>query len=153
MAMLIEVIRGIRNIRSEYNVPPSRKIEALISAGEWAATLENQREALIRLTNMDGSSLTIANSIGEPPQQAATVTSGGITVYLPLAGLVDLAAERERLQKELDGLTQQIERSEKLLSDENFTGRAPANVIQRERDKLESLRLEQSELQKRLTDL
>jgi len=153
MAMLIDVIRAIRNIRSEYNVPPSRKIEALISAGEWMATLENQREALIRLTNMDGASLTIANSIAKPPQQAATVTSGGITVYLPLVGLVDLAAERERLQKELAGLTQQIERSEKLLNDENFTGRAPANVIQRERDKLESLRLEQSELQKRLADL
>ena len=153
MALLIDTIRGIRNVRSEYDVPPSRKIAALISGSESAGMLESQREALIRLSNLDPANLQIASTISNPPQQAATVTSGGITAYLPLAGLVDLAAEKERLQKELTNLTQQIERSEKLLGDPNFSGRAPANVVQREKDKLDGLRLEQAELQERLGDL
>jgi valyl-tRNA synthetase len=153
MVTLIEIIRGIRNIRAEYDVPPGRRIEALISAGEWTVLLENQRETLVKMATLESASLRIERAIADPPQQAATTTVGGITVYLPLAGLVDLAAERTRLQKEMDNLNAQIERSEKLLGDDNFAARAPAQVVQRERDKLETLRLEHSEIEKRLQSL
>lgn len=153
MALLIDLIRGIRNVRAEYNVPPSRRIAALISGGKWADKLNSQRETFIRLATLDAENLTIEPSIAEPPQQAAAVTAGGITAYLPLAGLVDLAAERDRLQKEADQLAGLIARSEGLLGNENYTSRAPADVVQRERDKLDNMKLEHSEIEKRIAAL
>jgi valyl-tRNA synthetase len=153
MALLMELIRGIRNIRAEYNVPPGRRIAALISAGDWALTLADQRDLLARLAMLEPTQLEIAAAIAEPPQQAATVTVGSITAYLPLAGLVDLDAERQRLQKELENLKAQLERSEQLLANENFTARAKPDVVQRERDKLDGLRAEHNEVEKRLAAL
>jgi valyl-tRNA synthetase len=153
MAMLIDLIRGIRNVRAEYNVPPSRRIAALISGSKWTQMLGNQRETFIRLATLDAENLTIEERISEPPQQAAAVTAGGITAYLPLAGLVDLAAERDRLQKEADQLAGLIARSEGLLGNENYTSRAPTDVVQRERDKLDNMKLEHSEIEKRIAAL
>src|SRR5574341_76624 len=92
MTLLMELIRGIRNIRAEYNVQPSRRIPALIAGGEWAAILADQRELFTRLANLDSEALDIRPALEGIPDQAASVTVGGVTAFLPLAGLVDLDA-------------------------------------------------------------
>jgi valyl-tRNA synthetase len=153
MTLVMDLIRGIRNVRSEYNVPPSRRISAVISAGEWADLLNAQRESFIRLANVDGEGLKIEQALSEQPAQAASVTVGGVTAFLPLADLVDLEAERARLRKELDAAAGQIARSEGLLEGNSFARRAPAEVVQRERDKLENLRATHATLQERLKTL
>jgi valyl-tRNA synthetase len=150
MGLLMELIRGIRNLRTEYDVPPSRKITAQISAGAHAQMLGEYRELFTRLANVDGESLDVQEHITTPPNQAATVSAGEVLVYLPLAGLVDLAVEKERLNKELTALAEQIAKAEGLLSNEGFSSRAPAEVVQKERDKLAALKAEQAVVQSRV---
>jgi len=70
-----------------------------------------------------------------------------------LAGLVDLDAERNRLQKEIDNLSKQMERSEGLLANQGFVAKAPPEVIERERAKYEELRTRRQQLAERLADL
>jgi valyl-tRNA synthetase len=78
---------------------------------------------------------------------------GGIEIYLPLAGMVDLEAERARLQKELGHIENGVARSQKLLSNEGFTAKAPAEVVAKERDKLTSLQEQAEKLRGRLETL
>jgi valyl-tRNA synthetase len=80
------------------------------------------------------------------------VVVGDVVCYLPLAGLVDLEAERERLAKSLAEIESRIARSQALLAGE-FAQKAPAHVVQRERDKLADLQTEQAKLKERLAAL
>jgi valyl-tRNA synthetase len=73
-----------------------------------------------------------------------------VTVYLPLADLIDLDAERERLRRELANLDQQIARTRALLGNESFVGKAKPEVVQRERDKLEALAASRRAVEERL---
>jgi len=90
--------------------------------------------------------LRIEETLAQKPEQAATLVVGTVECYLPLAGLVDIAAERARLTKEREEVTAQIARLEKLLANEGFTSKAPAPVVEKERARL-------AELQERLTRL
>jgi valyl-tRNA synthetase len=153
MTLLMDLIRGIRNARAEYNVPPSRKINAVIQAGEWSDRLRAQREMFGRLANVDSDTLEISAALSQPPDRAASVTVGSVTAYLPLVGLVDLDAERSRLQKERDNIAQQIARSEDLLAGDGFAKRAPKEVVQRERDRLDNLKATHTALEERLRTL
>jgi valyl-tRNA synthetase len=138
MSLLMDLIGGVRNIRAEYSVPPSRKVTALINGGDLSEMLRNHHEMLSRLANVDPGTLQIEDQIAQPPDQAASVTLGMVTVYLPLAGLVDLEAEKKRLTKEIEATSAQISRSEGLLNSD-FVDRAPPEVVQRERTKMETL--------------
>jgi valyl-tRNA synthetase len=153
MGLLMGLIRGIRNARAEYKVDPSRRIGAMIEAGNAAETLDGQREAFARLANVDLDALRIAPVLDDPPEQAATATVDGVTVFLPLAGMVDLDTERERVRKELEDIQRRIEESEKLLANEGFTGNAPEAVVQRERDKIADLTASRTALEERLSAL
>jgi valyl-tRNA synthetase len=147
----MELIRGIRNRRAEYNVTPGKRIPALIAAGDAKEWLDEQRAVLCSLAKLDSNQLGIQPTI-EPPAQAATIVVGEAVCYLPLAAIVDLEAERERLSKELAEIAERIARSESLLAGE-FAQKAPEHVVQRERDKLGDLQAEQAKLEERLTAL
>jgi valyl-tRNA synthetase len=151
MDLAVALIRGIRNRRAEYDVTPGRRIPALIAAGAAAGWLDEQRAVLCALAKLDADLLSIQLAI-EPPAQAATVVVGDVVAYLPLAGLVDLEAERERLAKTLAGIEDRIDRSRTLLAGE-FAQKAPDHVVQRERDKLADLQAEQAKLKERLAAL
>jgi valyl-tRNA synthetase len=151
MGLAIELIRGIRNVRSEYNVQPGRRVAALIAGGDHAAMLAAQRDVLTQLARLDPDQLAIQPAI-EPPHQVASIVVGGVTCYLPLAGLIDLEAERARLGKELDEVVAVIARSEKQLAGP-FAQKAPPDVVQRERDKLADLQQRREQLEERLNAL
>lgn len=151
MELATALIRGIRNRRAEYDVTPGKRIPALIAAGDASGWLEEQRALLCTLAKLDPAQLTIQPT-AEPPAQAATIVVGDIVCYLPLAALVDLEVERERLSSELARIEPRIARSENLLAGE-FAQKAPAHVVQRERDKLADLQTEQAKLEKRLAAL
>ncbi|MFQ5611179.1 MAG: valine--tRNA ligase [Anaerolineae bacterium] len=154
MALLIEAIRAIRNARAGYNVEPARRIPALIAAGEKYELFETQRGILTQLARLDGEALRLAHTLFEKTEDAvALVVGGGIEIYLPLAGLVDLEAERARLEKELGQVIQGIARSAGMLSNQNFVNKAPEEVIQRERDKLAELETQAEKLRERLAAL
>jgi valyl-tRNA synthetase len=151
MGLMMELTRGFRNLRAEYDVTPGKRIPALIAAGAAAETLQDQRSVLCSLAKLDDDQLIIQPTI-EPPDQSATVVVGDVVGYLPLAALVDLDAERERLAKELADIDGRIARSEGLLAGD-FAQKAPEHIVQRERDKLADLQAEQAKLKERLAAL
>jgi valyl-tRNA synthetase len=150
-AILMDLVRGIRNARAEYNVEPGHKISAHIAPGGHGDLIKNYRNVFARLCNIDRIALLTDGTV--PPEQAATIVSADVTAYLPLADLVDLEAERKRLQQELDDLTQQMTRTETLLNNDNFVTKARPDVVQRERDKLASLTASHQAVEERIRNL
>jgi valyl-tRNA synthetase len=151
MESLMAIVRAVRNARADYDVKPGHPIPALISAGEREGLVRAQAEVLCTLARLDPAQLTVGSHL-EAPAQALTLVAGNVTTYLPLSGLVDLAAEVQKLGKELAETEAQIERSLGLLSGP-FAQKAPAAVVQRERDKLGELQDRAASLRKRLADL
>jgi valyl-tRNA synthetase len=150
-AILIDLVRGIRNARAEYDVEPARQISANIDPGNHQGLIDPHRSVFARLCNV--RQITLTSDGADLPEKAVTVVAGDVTAYLPLADLVDLNAERERLQRELADLAQQIGRTENLLQNENFVTKAKPEVVQRERDKLVSLTASRQAVEERMTKL
>ncbi len=134
-ALVQDVIRSIRNLRAEKNVAPSKKIAASFAAGAKATLLQEQDQVIAALTGLDTSQYIIQETLAERPADAAALVIGSVEIYLPLAGMVDLAEEKTRLEKELKEAQSQIKRLEKLLSSD-FANKAPAALVQKEREKL-----------------
>jgi valyl-tRNA synthetase len=151
IATLREIIIGIRNIRAEYKVEPAKFVPATI-VSTTAAQLETQRALLARMARLDTAQLTIVPSIGQRPKAAATLVIGDIEVFVPLAGLIDLDAERQRLRRDLDAAVADAERKRTRLNDASFTGKAPAAVVQKERDFLANLEAQITRLSQRLEE-
>ena len=131
------IVRGIRNIRSEMNVPNSRKTKVYI--------VSDQAELCEGIPELAGSvmPLMMANEIvirqdkEEISDNAVSVVVPDAVVYLPLEDLVDFEQEKERLSKEEERLNKEIRRAQGMLSNEKFVSKAPADKVQAERDKLE----------------
>ncbi|MCB0208079.1 MAG: valine--tRNA ligase [Anaerolineae bacterium] len=154
MAILIDVIRAIRNIRSEYDVEPGKKITALIAAGEHYAMLEKHIEIVTSLARLDEKTLTLQTAFSKKPDQTVgQVISGGIEIYLPLAGMIDVEAERERVKKDLTFLEKGIASSRGKLNNKGFVDKAPADVVERERERLADLELQLAKVEQRLKEL
>jgi len=147
------LVRAIRNARSEYGVEQGRRIAAVISAGENTSFLREQASVLEALARVDGEQLLIEERLQSVPEKALTLVVGGYECYLPLAALVDLDAERIRLRAELERIVGEIARSEKLLANQGFVGKAPEAVVQKERDKLADHRDRRGKLRERLDSL
>ena len=152
-ALVQELITSIRNIRNEYKVEPARFVAATVVAGPRAAMLNEQRAQIVRLARVADDQLSIVEQVAAKPEQSAAVVVGDVEAYLPLAGLVDLAAERARLSKELETVTADIARRAGRLGNAGFVDKAPANVVQRERDGLEAAKVTAEKLRERLAQL
>ncbi len=151
MALLMDLIRGIRNVRSEYNVEAGRRIAVTIAAGASTPTLEAQRPVLAFLAHLAPDKLSIVTDCA-PLAQSATVVVGDVVAYLPLAGLIDLDAERLRLQKALANLEGRIAGSRQRLNGP-FAQKAPADVVQREREHLVEMETEAAQVREHLARL
>ncbi|MEJ5314241.1 valine--tRNA ligase [Anaerolinea thermophila] len=134
-----EIVRAIRNLRAEKKVEPGRRIPTVLICGERLALLENQREVIAHLAGVDLHQFTLLSETGEKPAPAVSQVVMGVEIYLPLSGLVDAEEERKRLEKELAEAQSQIERLEKLLNS-SFAEKAPAPVVEKERQKLATFR-------------
>ncbi|MDP6559463.1 MAG: class I tRNA ligase family protein, partial [Candidatus Binatia bacterium] len=135
---LIGIIRGIRNLRTELNCPPSREVSVILYASEDDLRFVRSQEPYLR-------TLARANSIdylsdGEKPKRAATAVVGAVEIYLPIEDLVDLREERERLAKEVAKVEPELVRAQKKLSNKDFLAKAREEVIQKERDKAEQIK-------------
>ncbi|GAI24517.1 unnamed protein product, partial [marine sediment metagenome] len=102
MALIMEIVRAIRNARAEYKVEPGQCIEAIIAAGEEYELLSSQKDVLTTTARLDAEKLYLARTVGEKPTQALVLVVGGVEIYLPLAGMVDLTKERQRLTMEIE---------------------------------------------------
>ncbi|MEV2423093.1 valine--tRNA ligase [Paenibacillus larvae] len=135
MVLLMDLIRAVRNIRAEVNVPMSKKIELLIkpSDAENLNILHKNEEYVRRFCNT--SVLEISEALASP-DKAMTAVVTGAELFLPLAGLIDIAQEIARLEKELQTLHGEVARIEKKLANEGFMAKAPEKVIEEEKAKL-----------------
>jgi len=152
-ALVQELITSIRNVRNEYKVEPSHFVAATVAAGARAAMLNEQRAQIVRLARVADEQLSIVERLDAKLDHAAALVVGDVEVFLPLAGLVDLAAERARLSKELDAADADIARRAARLGNAGFVDKAPANVVQRERDGLEAAMVTAEKLRERLAQL
>jgi valyl-tRNA synthetase len=126
-------VSAIRQVRADYNVAPGKQVEAVLVSDDATTRAVFETEAALagRLTR---STLTV--SPAKPGGAAATqVIAGGAEVVVPLAGIVDLGKEREKLSKELAELERQLASLRGRLSNEGFVSRAPAHVVEAERQK------------------
>ncbi|HEY45248.1 MAG: valine--tRNA ligase [Anaerolineae bacterium SM23_ 63] len=137
-SMIMDLVRAIRNLRSERKVEPARQIAAIIVGSELTDLLKSLQQAIAVLAKLDPEQFQIHPSLTTAPPESVPLVVGPIEAYLPLAGMVDLAAERARLTKELDEVNEQITRIGELLAGP-FSERAPKNVVEKERKKLASL--------------
>jgi len=132
MGVLMEITREVRNIRSNYNIPPGERLPLTLRTSTPAhdAVLQVCEEYLTNLARL--SRLTRGRQV-TTPEMAASALVRGIEVYVPLEGLVDLAAERGRLNRELAKVNESLERVNRKLTNTDFLDKAPAEVVSRQR--------------------
>jgi len=151
MTSWLEVVREIRNTRAEYKVDPGRRIQAIARDSASASELARHSYVLQRLCNVE--SLRLIHAAVAEPSNAASIVVGEMSLYLPLEGMLDIAAECRRLRGERKKVQAQLERTAKMLANENFLRRARSDVVQRERDRLTELQSAQAQIAERLASL
>lgn len=149
MHSIMEVTRGIRNIRGEMNVPPGKTAQAIAVASTPAIrqALEEGKEYIEGLAGVD---LDICASLQEKPEQAAAAVAKGVDIFVPLKGLIDVDREVARLKKELAAVEKDLAKVRNKLSNEAFLTKAPDEIVAKEKGKEEELSGKAKTLQERL---
>jgi valyl-tRNA synthetase len=143
---LKQVITAIRNIRGEMRIPPGKSLPLYLHNGDEQdrRRLDENRNFLSRMAKLD-------NIIWLTPEQSAppsvTQLVGRMEILVPMAGLIDKTAELERLGKEIQKLKQEVGRGEQRLKNPGFADRAPAEVVAKEREKLNEYRSQLAKLE------
>jgi len=139
MELIIQAITGIRNIRGEMEIPPSKFLEAVVNAHEESvvSVLEDHADAIKDLARLE--SLRIARG-AERPRGAATAIFDAFDIYVPILGIVDIAGELARIEKRLAKHEKELSQIERKLSNKNFLEKAPADVVEKEREKQSTLK-------------
>jgi len=150
---LIEIVRAIRNARTEAGVEPGRWIAAEIFPGPHRAAFETARRELATLARIADDELVMLDGAPQGSQGALTAVAGNVVAILPLAGMVDLEAERDRLRKEIAATMAERDRAQAQLGNEAFVSRAPDQVVAVQRQRLATAEEQISLLERRLAEL
>ncbi len=152
MEGIMEIIRTIRNLRAEMNVAAGKRTHLMLLPQEgWADTLRDADAYFCRLAGASESRV-IGDAACITEKTVSAVTAAG-TLYIPLGDLVDFAKEIARLEKEMDHIRKEIARAEGKLSNQGFLAKAPAALVEQEKEKLCANRLKAETLEKRIAEL
>ena len=134
MQLLIDVISGIRNIRGEMNIPPSQKLECLIHCEDAAKrdTIKSYSDLIINMARLESLDTGASD---ERPKASATAVVDDVTLFVSLEGIVDVAKESARLEKEIAKLAKENEGLTRKLANEQFVSKAPADVVEKVRQR------------------
>ena len=148
-----DLVKGVRNVRTEMDVPPSRKAKIFIVADDAALreTFEKTREAYQNLAG--ASDVSVQADKNGIEDDAVSVVIPGATLYLPLEDLVDFEKEKERLLKEKERLVKELARSRGMLSNEKFLSKAPEAKVQEEKEKLAGYEQMMAQVEERLAQM
>ncbi|MGO9395946.1 MAG: valine--tRNA ligase [Desulfobaccales bacterium] len=137
LALVMGCIIAIRNLRAEMNVPPAVQVKAYIHSPDDQAIqgLHKHRQSISLLAKVEDLHF---NDASGPPPSAARAVVGNVDIYLPLAGIIDFTEEERRLSREIEKLGKDLTAAQRKLSNEDFLGKAPAQVVQKEKEKLTS---------------
>ncbi|WP_018931423.1 valine--tRNA ligase [Gracilibacillus lacisalsi] len=152
MKQLVAIIRSVRNIRAEVDTPMSKEIPIIVQANDEAVKkqLEINRVYIDRFCNP--SELTIDTNVAVPDKAMSAVVTGA-ELFLPLEGLIDIDKELTRLQGELDKLNKEVDRVDKKLANEGFVSKAPAHVVEAEKEKQKDYMEKREKVQARIEEL
>jgi valyl-tRNA synthetase len=153
MRVVVDLIRAVRNARAELKIEPNRSIEVIVDAAGSFAAIESEAEAIRALARAEPLTLLGAHDERPDPREVKTTVLGEVTVMLPLAGLVDSAAEKDRLQAELDDARSRVRGLGERLANDAFRSRAPAAVVEKEEARLAETRQRMTRLEEELTRL
>lgn len=153
LAHVKELVKGIRNLRTEMDVPPSRKAKVFIVSEDKALceTFESMKKTYQNL--ISASEIDVQSDKAGIGEDAVSVVIPGAVVYMPLEDLVDMEKEKERLLKEEERLKKELARSHGMLNNEKFVSKAPAAKIQEEKDKLTKYEQMMATVQERLAQM
>ncbi len=142
-------IVGIRNIRGELNIGPAKQLDVILrnTSKDDQSRLEQNRTFLMSLAKL--ASIRILGE-GEEAPMSTTQLVGEMEVLVPMAGLIDKDAEIKRLTKEVEKLAKEVLRFEGKLNNERFISKAPANVVEKEKAKLEDAKSAKATLEQQL---
>ncbi|HLE58005.1 MAG TPA: valine--tRNA ligase [Rhodothermia bacterium] len=148
-----EMITGIRNVKSQKGVPPSREVSVFVSLGSNGASLAGTLERNSRyFERLSRASATIGTDL-EKPAASIPIVVGRHQVFIPLKGLLDVEGEKTRLQKEIAQKEGFLDGVRRKLQNEQFLKRAPADVVAREQQKEQDAAAELEKLRENLRDL
>ena len=149
MEVITEIISGIRNIRGEMNIAPSLTLEASVQSQDELKieTIKQYQDIIINLARLKSFS---ASESGIKPKSSATAIVNGASIFVSLEGIIDFAKEAGRLEKEINKLTKELSAVSNKLSNENFLNKAPADVVEKVKEKNMALLEKQQKLQANL---
>ena len=148
-----EAVRGIRNVRTEMNVAPSRKAQVYVVSENEDIVGAFTEGKLFFASLAYASEVTVQKDKAGIPEDAVSVVIANATLYIPFAELVDLNQEVERLQKEEKRLTGELARVNGMLNNEKFMSKAPETKIAEEKDKLAKYTQMMEQVKERLAQL
>jgi valyl-tRNA synthetase len=142
-----EVVTAIRNIRGEMNLAPSKLINVFLKTDKVTEEQALYMKSLVRIEKLEFD-------LNMPkPKASASAVVKGCDIFIPLEGLIDLDVERARIEKEITRLSSSLQGVKKKLSNENFVAKAPSDVIEKERTKMEDWEKSLEKLKEILLDL
>jgi valyl-tRNA synthetase len=153
MDSVLEIIRSIRNARAERKVEAAKWIEAHVYTDELFAAINSQSTAIETLARVRPLAVKERHQRQVTDEKALVIVLKESEVVLPLSGMVDAVAERQRLEKERGKLKTEIDRLEQKLQDISFTSKAPESVVGKEREKLSGYKDKLERLEKELCQL
>ena len=151
--LIKEAVRGIRNVRTDMNVAPSRKAHVIVVTKDPQVKETFTQGEVFFASLSYASGVTVQENTDGIAEDAVSVVIEGATVYIPFAELVDIAAELERLQKEETRLQGEIKRCDSMLHNEKFVSKAPAAKVEEEKEKLAKYTGMLEKVQERLASL
>jgi len=149
MDLVMSVITGIRNIRGEMNIPPSKRVDILIEMPE-AGDMDVIRQNLSHIRNLARAGSVEIDKVFSKPKGSATAVFAGNQVHVLLKGLIDFEEEKRRLAKEIKKLRKEMEAPGNKLSNKGFLEKAPQGIVEMVREKYESMKTELEKLEKNL---
>jgi len=152
MILIMEISRGIRNIRSEMNISLAKKLDVILRTGDEKKLqmIERQNLYISELSRLKNLSVT---RNGKEPKMAATAVVEDIEIFVLLEGVIDIQEERNRLGRELEKINSDIATLNKRLSNRDFINRAPKDVVEKDREKYQSLTVIAEKIQQNLLRL
>ncbi len=146
ISLVMQTIRAVRNTRAQLRIPANQRLEASLEAGALHRAMEEEAEVIRTLSRVEPLRITASPPEAGEPHRGVTLLVSPLVLRLPLEGVVDLAAEQQRLQGELNHCQRELDRKEKLVNNSNFRAKARPEIVEMEEERLRSLQEQQQRL-------